>query len=56
MYRSKKCPYPECPALLTCPNAHPHDERYFNQGEFFRFDINFFKTKPCPRKGMVCPS
>ena len=32
IYRTKKCPYSECPGSLSCPYLHQHDERYFTQG------------------------
>lgn len=37
---------------LVCPNLHSEDQKYFEYGEFFRFDIQTHKTKPCPRRGI----
>lgn len=43
--------YYNCPLQLICPNLHNEDQKHFDYGEFFRFDINTHKTKPCPRRG-----
>lgn len=50
-YKINPCLNPYCNLGLICPNLHQNEQKLFQYGEFFRFDINTHKTKPCPRRG-----
>lgn len=51
-YKIRPCQIIYCNLGLICPNLHPREQKMFDYGEFFRFDINTHKTKPCMRRGI----
>lgn len=55
MYKKINCNRNPCDsAPFYCWMQHKGEYSYFEQGEFFRFDIATFKTIKCARTGIFC--
>lgn len=48
-YKTSNCANPGCPLGFLCWGLHPNEYALFQKTQFFRFDLNTFKTEPCPQ-------